>query len=595
MAEFLAGRKRTHYCGQIGGNDVGDDVTLMGWVQSRRDHGGVIFIDLRDYTGITQVVFNPDISAEAHRVAHSLKDEYVIAVVGKVQNRPEDSINEKIPTGHYEVMADSLTILNESEPLPFPIEDDIDTGEAIRLKYRYLDLRRRPMHARLVMRHKLMHTTRTYLTGQRFVEIETPFLTRSTPEGARDYLVPSRVNPGKFYALPQSPQLFKQLLMMAGFDRYFQIVKCFRDEDLRADRQPEFTQIDMEMSFVEAEDVRQITEGLMVEVFSQVRGARLPRPFPVLTYEESMRRFGTDKPDLRIPWELSDFTDLAADVDFMVFRKAAEDGGLVKALNAKLCGTLSRKEIDDLLEEIRPYGAKGLAWIKITDKGPQSPVVKFLNERFMEEIFKRTGASEGDLVLFQADRAEVVNPALSHLRNYLAKRMIPLSKDDFRPLWVINFPLLEYDVERKRYVAMHHPFTAPMAEDLELLAEDPTKVRAQSYDIVLNGYEIGGGSIRNHVREIQSRVFSLLNISEQEAAQKFGFLLEALNYGAPPHGGIALGLDRIAMLLSGGNSIREVIAFPKTQRAVCLLTEAPSEVSLDQLQELHLKLLSPRK
>ncbi len=595
MAEFLNGLKRTEYCGRIGKKDLGNPVTLMGWVQSRRDHGGVIFIDLRDLTGIVQVVFNPDVSPEAHRIAHSLKDEYVIAVNGTVKNRPEDSINEKIPTGYFEVMVDSVKILNESDPLPFPIEDEIDAGEPIRLKYRYLDLRRGPMRERLIARHKLMQTTRAFLSGEGFFEIETPFLTRSTPEGARDYLVPSRVNPGKFYALPQSPQLFKQLLMVAGFERYFQIVKCFRDEDLRADRQPEFTQIDIELSFVEAEEVRSLTEALLVEIFDKVRGTHLPQPFPVLTYEEAMRRFGTDKPDLRIPWELSDFTDLAKEVDFKVFRSAAENGGLVKCLNARLCGSLSRKEIDDLLEEIKPYGAKGLAWIKVTENGLQSPITKFLNKGFTEELFKRTGASSGDLLLFQADTPEVVNAALSHLRNHLGKRMLPVSKDDFRPLWVVNFPLLEYDAEEKRYVAMHHPFTAPMAEDIPLLDQEPSKVRAQSYDIVLNGYEIGGGSIRNHSREVQYRMFSLLNISEEEANQKFGFLLEALNFGAPPHGGIALGLDRIAMLLSGGNSIREVIAFPKTQRAVCLLTEAPSEVSPRQLQELYLKLIPPRK
>jgi len=567
----------------------------MGWVQSRRDHGGVIFIDLRDHSGIAQVVFNPDISPESHVLAHSLKDEYVIAITGEVAERPADSINEKLPTGFYEVMADTLKILNESKPLPFPIEDNIDAGETTRLKYRYLDLRRGSMRKRLIMRHQLSATIRSFLNEKGFLELETPFLTRSTPEGARDYLVPSRVNPGKFYALPQSPQLFKQLFMIAGFEKYYQIVKCFRDEDLRADRQPEFTQVDMELSFVEPEDVRNLTENLLAYIFKTVLDVSLPSPFPVLQFSEAMRRFGTDKPDLRIPWELSDFTESAKDVDFKVFRGAAESGGIVKGLNAKGCAILSRKEIDDLLPEIQPYGARGLAWIKITDKGAQSPILKFLHEGFLEELYQQMGAQSGDLLLFQADQAGIVNPALNHLRELLWKRLNALSDKDFRPVWIINFPLLEYNPEEKRHVAMHHPFTSPVLEDIPLLKTDPGKVRAQSYDIVLNGYEIGGGSIRNHAMALQEQIFSLLNINAEEAQQKFGFLLEALSYGAPPHGGIALGFDRLAMIMSGAASIRDVIAFPKTQKAVCLLTDAPSGVAPSQLQDLYLKLIPPRK
>ena len=595
MAEFLNGLKRTYLCAGIGKDTLDKKVTLMGWVQSRRDHGGVIFIDLRDHSGIAQVVFNPDISPEGHALAHSLKDEYVIAITGKVSKRPADSINEKLPTGFYEVMVDTIKILNECKPLPFPIEDSIDAGEATRLKYRYLDLRRRPMRNRLIMRHQLSAAIRSFLNTRGFLELETPFLTRSTPEGARDYLVPSRVNPGKFFALPQSPQLFKQLFMIAGFEKYYQIVKCFRDEDLRADRQPEFTQVDMELSFVEAADVRALTEHLITDIFKEVLDISLPSPFPVLQFSEAMRRFGTDKPDLRIPWELSDFTELAKDVDFKVFRGAVESGGIVKGLNAKGCAAFSRKEIDDLLPEIQPYGARGLAWIKITDQGAQSPILKFLHEGFVEELFKRMGAQSGDLLLFQADQAGVANPALNHLRERLWKQLHPLSAGDFRPVWVINFPLLEYNPEEKRHIAMHHPFTSPLTEDIPLLKTDPGRVRAQSYDIVINGYEIGGGSIRNHAMALQEQIFSLLNIKAEEAKNKFGFLLEALSYGAPPHGGIALGFDRLAMIMSGAASIRDVIAFPKTQKAVCLLTDAPSGVAPSQLQDLYLKLIPPRK
>jgi len=595
VAEFLNGLKRTHLCAGIGKDTLGKEVTLMGWVQSRRDHGGVIFIDLRDHTGIAQVVFNPDVSPEGHALAHSLKDEYVIAITGKVSKRPADSINEKLPTGFYEIMVDSIKILNESKPLPFPIEDSIDAGETTRLKYRYLDLRRGTMRSRLIMRHQLSAAIRSFLNAQGFLELETPFLTRSTPEGARDYLVPSRVNPGKFFALPQSPQLFKQLFMIAGFEKYYQIVKCFRDEDLRADRQPEFTQVDMELSFVEAADVRNLTEHLITDVFKKVLGISLPSPFPILQFSEVMRRFGTDKPDLRIPWELSDFTELAKNVDFKVFKGAAESGGIVKGLNAKGCAAFSRKEIDDLLPEIQPYGARGLAWIKITDQGPQSPILKFLHEGFVEELFKQMGAQSGDLLLFQADRSGIANPALSHLRELLWKRLHSLPADDFRPVWVINFPLLEYNPEEKRHIAMHHPFTSPLTEDIPLLKTDPGRVRAQSYDIVMNGYEIGGGSIRNHAMVLQEQIFSLLNIKPEEAENKFGFLLEALSYGAPPHGGIALGFDRLAMIMSGAASIRDVIAFPKTQKAVCLLTNAPSGVAPSQLQDLYLKLIPPRK
>lgn len=582
--------KRTHNCGDLRKTDIGKRVTLMGWVHRRRDHGGLIFIDLRDRDGLTQVVFNPAVSPETHEKAHNLRAEYVISIEGIVNQRPDGTENPNLPTGEIEVLAEDIEILNFSKPLPFLMEDDTNVAESLRLKYRFLDLRRPSLQENLILRHKVTKATREFFDSHRFIDVETPFLTRSTPEGARDYLVPSRVNPGLFYALPQSPQLFKQLLMVSGFDRYYQIVKCFRDEDLRADRQPEFTQIDLEMSFVEREDVMALTEDLMAFIFKQTKGIAIPKPFPTLSYHEAMERFGTDKPDIRYGLELKGVSDLVSNSEFKVFIDILKNGGEVKGINAKGLGGLSRKEIDELIEKAKEFGAKGLAWIKITDKGIESPIAKFFSNDVLRAISQRMEAQAGDMLLFVADSPKIVAETLGRLREYLARRLKLINENEFRFLWIIDFPLLEYNDEEKRNEPMHHPFTSPMDEDLPLLEVEPLKVRAKAYDIVLNGYEIGGGSIRIHRKDVQERMFRTINLGDEEAKAKFGFLLDALEYGAPPHGGIAFGLDRLVMIMAGVDTIRDVIAFPKTQKATCLLTDAPSSATKEQLKELHIKL-----
>jgi len=562
----------------------------MGWVHRRRDHGGVIFIDLRDREGMVQVVFNPQQAAEAHGKASRLRSEYVIAVSGTVVERPAGSANPNLPTGDVEVMAADLTILAEANPLPFVLDSEEEASEALRFKYRYLDLRRPQIQRNLIIRHQVAKAIRDYMDANGFLEIETPFLIRSTPEGARDYLVPSRVNPGEFYALPQSPQYFKQLLMISGFDRYFQIVRCFRDEDLRADRQPEFTQIDVEMSFPQIEELFALIEGMMVRVFRVGRGIDIPTPFPRLTYQEAMDRFGKDAPDVRFGMELCDITPLAAASEFAVFRQAIEAGGQIKGLNAKGCAGYSRKDLDDLTTFVKPFRAKGLAWMKVIAEGVQSPIARFFAEATLQAIVQQMGGEPGDLLLFVADQPTVVADALGNLRVHLGERLELLPRETLAFVWVVDFPLLEYNEEGRRYVAKHHPFTAPRDEDLPLLQTDPARVRAKAYDLVLNGRELGGGSIRIHHREMQELVFQVLGMSKAEAYAQFGFLMEAMELGAPPHGGIALGLDRLIMLLTGVPSIRDTIAFPKTQKATCLMTNAPSRVDENQLKELHLRL-----
>jgi aspartyl-tRNA synthetase len=582
-------KMRTHRCGELTKAHVGQTVVLNGWVHGRRDHGTVMFIDLRDRQGITQVVFNAERNPAAHQQARALRGEYVISVRGVVARRPEGSENPDLATGEIEVTVESAEILNEARTPPFLIEDEADVTEALRLKYRYLDLRRPKMQRLLELRHEVTQQVRSFLNTQGFLEIETPMLTKSTPEGARDYLVPSRVNPGSFFALPQSPQLFKQILMVSGVDRYYQIARCFRDEDLRFDRQPEFTQIDLELSFVDREQVMHMAEEMVRRVFNETRGIALPSPFPRLTYREAMGRYGTDKPDLRFEMPLEDLSGFAAQTEFKVFREAVAKGGIVKALVVKNGAGVPRSRIDALGEIAKGWGAKGLAWVKITqDRQLDSVIAKFLVvDRLLGAL---PAMGPGDLLLCVADKPRIAHDVLGRLRLHLAEELGLIDQHLWRPLWVTDFPLLEYDEGAKRYIAIHHPFTAPFDEDVPLLENDPLRVRAKAYDLVLNGNELGGGSIRIHRRDLQTRLFDLLGIGKDEASAKFGFLLEALEYGAPPHGGIALGLDRLVMLLGGAESIRDVIAFPKTQKAQDPMTDAPSPVTPEQLKELRIKL-----
>ncbi|APG23838.1 MULTISPECIES: aspartate--tRNA ligase [Syntrophotalea] len=590
MIDILGDWKKSHFCGDLRAADIGKEVCLMGWVQRRRDHGGLIFIDLRDRQGIAQLALDPDRDPEAHAKAEKVRSEYVVAVRGIVSARPEGTVNPKMATGEVEVEVKELRVLNSSETPPFMIEDHADVAENIRLKHRYIDLRRPGLQSNLMLRHKVAQIVRTYLNDNGFIEIETPVLTKSTPEGARDYLVPSRVNPGMFYALPQSPQLFKQLLMVSGFDRYYQIVKCFRDEDLRADRQPEFTQIDCELSFVDRQDIMTIMEGMIARVFRDTLGIELPLPMPRITYTEAMARFGVDNPDMRFGLELVEISNIVKDCGFKVFAEAVKKGGIVKLLNARECASFSRKELDDLTEFVKIYGAKGLAYVKVQEDGSwQSPITKFFTDKEIALIDEAADAKPGDLLLFAADTCKVANESLGRLRGLLGQKLGLARKDDFRFVWVTDFPLLEWDGETRRHVAVHHPFTAPLDEDVALLDGDPGSARAKAYDLVLNGSEIGGGSIRIHNREIQNKMFSLMGITAEEAEEKFGFLLNALSYGAPPHGGIAFGLDRLMMILTGSESIRDVIAFPKTQKATCLLSEAPGAVDDKQLRELSIR------
>jgi aspartyl-tRNA synthetase len=586
---------RTHYCGQLDEKLVGQTVEVAGWVHRRRDHGGIIFVDLRDREGLLQVVFDPD-AAEVFREAERLRNEFVIRVKGRVRERPAGTVNTNLSSGRVELLAGELELLNRSEPLPFQLDEQV--GEEVRLKYRYLDLRREVMNQRLRLRHRLTRAMRGFLDGHGFIDLETPMLTKATPEGARDYLVPSRTHPGKFFALPQSPQIFKQLLMMAGFDRYYQIVRCFRDEDLRADRQPEFTQLDVETSFLTQTQIMELMEALTRHFFKEVLGEALPDPFPRMTFAEAMRRYGSDKPDLRVPLELADVADLVKDCDFKVFAGPAKDPkGRVAALRVPGGGAMPRSAVDGYTEFVGRYGAKGLAYIKVNERsrgrdGLQSPIIKFLSDAAITGILERTGAADNDLVFFGADSAKVVSDALGALRLKIGQDL-KLVQQGWRPLWVIDFPMFEWDGDERRWVAMHHPFTAPRIDDPAALRADPEKALAKAYDMVLNGSEIGGGSVRIHRQEMQSTVFDLLGIGSEEATRKFGFLLDALKFGAPPHGGIAFGVDRLAMLMAGADSIREVIAFPKTQTAADPLTDAPTEIGEAQLRELHIRVRTP--
>ncbi len=588
---------RSHYCGEVNASHIDQTVTLCGWVHRRRDHGGVIFIDLRDREGLAQVVIDPD-THDAFALAERVRNEYVLKATGRVRRRPEGTENPALPSGEIEVLCNELEILNHAETPPFVIEDDSDVNEDVRLRYRYVDLRRPMMQQRLRLRTAVTRALRRFLDDEGFYDIETPFLTKATPEGARDFLVPSRLQAGAFYALPQSPQLFKQLLMVSGFDRYYQIVRCFRDEDLRADRQPEFTQLDVETSFMDEDGIMTLMERMVRELFREVLEEALPEPFPRMSYAEAVRRFGTDRPDLRIPLELIDIGDLLAGVEFKVFAGPANDPeGRVAALRLPAGGELTRKEIDDYTKFVGIYGAKGLAYIKVNDlaqgrEGLQSPILKFLPDAVVSEIMARTGAQNGDLVFFGADKARVVNESLGALRVRLGEDR-GLVERGWRPVWVVDFPMFEWDPQQKRWDALHHPFTAPQVDDPEALLAEPGAALSRAYDMVINGTEVGGGSVRIHRSETQAAVFSLLGLGEEEAREKFGFLLDALKYGAPPHGGIAFGLDRMVMLMTGASSIRDVIAFPKTQSASCPLTQAPAAVSALQLDELNLRVRHP--
>jgi aspartyl-tRNA synthetase len=582
-------KKRTHTCGELRASDVGKIVTLNGWVDRRRDLGGLIFIDLRDRYGKTQVVFSPQHNDQAYQIAKELKSEFVISVTGKVERRPKGAENPSLPTGEIDVLADEVQILSKSETPPFLIEDDINVSEELRLKYRYLDLRRPIMQSNLITRHRMAQVVRRYFDENGFIEIETSFLVKSTPEGARDFLVPSRLHPGKFYALPQSPQLYKQILMVAGFDRYFQIVRCFRDEDLRADRQPEFTQIDVEMSFVTEEDVFNIVEGLIFRLMKEIKGIEIQLPFPRIPYVEAIEKYGTDKPDLRFDLEIVNATDIFKTTEFKVFREAIENGGVICGLNLPGCANFSRKQIDELTNFVKDLGAGGLVHFKVENGEVESPVAKYFTKISLQKLKERMNSRDGDLMILISDQSQKVYSILGSLRLEMGRRLNLIDEEQFRFAWIVDFPLLEWDEEENRWVSVHHPFTSPKLEDLHLLDLDPGKVRARAYDLVLNGNEIAGGSIRIHDAELQRKIFKLLGISDEEARKKFGFLLEAFKYGAPPHGGIAFGFDRLVMLFTGMKSIRDVIAFPKTSSALSLMDEAPSEVDPKQLDELHIQ------